>query len=70
MLRIGVRLRRRSGRFGRRRGDRAEDVVEPAALDPQAGDRPAALAGEIGDLGDDRAAVAREDDQPVALARR
>ena len=49
-------------------GDFAEDVVEPATLDPQAGDLPAMRAREIGDLCDDRAIAVGENHQCVALA--
>ena len=53
--------------FGLGRGDLAKNIVEPAALDPQRGDRPAAITSKVGDFGNHRAAIAREDDEPVTL---
>src|SRR5215472_2699874 len=50
-----------------RRGDGAEHVVEAAALDSEPRHLPAHGAREVGDLGDDRAAVLREHDQRLAL---
>src|SRR5437868_14927102 len=44
----------------KRRGDCAEDVVETAALDIEAGNRPAAFAGKPDDRVGDRLPVLRE----------
>src|ERR1700719_3310436 len=55
-------------RSGCRGGDGAEHVVEAAALDPEPRHLPTLCASEVGDLGDDRAAIAGEDHQRFALA--
>src|SRR5438270_1557598 len=62
-LRIG--LRRSRYLLGVRGSDLAEDVVEPPALHLQAGNGPAADAGEIGDFANDRMSAAGENDEPV-----
>src|SRR5690348_5329002 len=50
-----------------RHGDRAEDVVEPAAFGPEGGDRPAAGPNKLADLGQDRMIATREQPPPLAV---
>src|SRR5438876_814866 len=62
VLRIGL------GSLGSGLGYAPKHLVEPAALDPDLGDRPIVLAGDLADLLDDEIAVAGECRQGIGVA--
>src|SRR5260221_10119520 len=67
ILRIGSGGRAARGWRGLGCSDLAKDIVEPSSLDPQTGDRPAAVPCEVGDLGNHRSAAMREYEQRIPL---